>query len=200
EFLTAIFPFLKVNRSQPVTSTRTPPVRVPANVHSETPRFPLMKWRAPPQWASGNVANTSAYPFRTCSRPSNLVPQTSDPALASNTQSSVMNFMSPSTSCRFQALAKASRNLAVTLRGVVVDFFVDFFVAMVVPLRNRSRRPVRLNLNGLVSARPPGHIVTTCGTTRPSLIRRRDTRGADEPPLAHDWVCRGAPRHTERFW
>src|SRR5204862_4373050 len=66
------------------------------------------------------------------------------------------------------------------------------------PPESLASSAVRLDLNGLVPARPPGHIVTTCGTTRRPLIRRRDTREADEPPLAHDWVCRGAPRHTER--
>jgi hypothetical protein len=50
-FLSAILPFLNVSKSQPVTSTRVPSSRVPVNVHSDTPRSPLTKCRALPQFS-----------------------------------------------------------------------------------------------------------------------------------------------------
>lgn len=109
EFFRIIFPFRHVKRSQPWTSTRVWSARVPVNVHSDTPLSATTKCRALFHLASGNIVQTSAKLARTASRPEYRAPQTSGPAELSKTQSSVMNDMSASTSCRFHASAKACK-------------------------------------------------------------------------------------------
>src|SRR5262249_60156059 len=60
ELFTLILPRRNVNTSQPLTSTLLPSPAVPVKSHSETPRSPETKWRAPAKRASGYVAKTRA--------------------------------------------------------------------------------------------------------------------------------------------
>lgn len=55
EFLIAILPPSKVNRSHPVTSTLVPSDLVPVNLHSEKPLFPRMKCLILPNERQGTL-------------------------------------------------------------------------------------------------------------------------------------------------
>src|SRR5712691_11594645 len=121
EFLTAILSPLNVKTSHPLTSSFLPSEVVPVKSHSDTPRSPATKWRAPPKLASGKRLKTPAKASRTCSRPAKRLPQASGPAVVSKTQSSAMKPMMKSTSCRFQPSPNASRSLIVTMPCLLVE-------------------------------------------------------------------------------